>query len=116
MAKATPILLGEKYLDPQQYTKGHDWGDNGSVYEGDDMDIARATGFKDAPLSPWPDTKGMKDSPYLRFGSAHPSTWQASFCDGTVRCISFEIDPELHRKLGNRKDGENVNLDSIPTE
>ncbi len=109
-------LLGEKYLDPWQYDRGDDWGDNGSVYEGDDMDIARVTGFSGQTLPPLPDTPRMKDRQYIRFGSAHPTTWQASFCDGAVRCISFEIDPELHRKLGNRKDGVNINVNSIPTE
>lgn len=44
------------------------------------------------------------------FGSAHPSAWQAGMCDGSVRSISYDIDPEMHRRLGNRQDGLPVEL------
>jgi hypothetical protein len=31
-----------------------------------------------------------------------------SLCDGSVRSLSYEIDPEVYRRLGNRKDGQLV--------
>jgi len=31
-----------------------------------------------------------------------------AFCDGTVRQISYEIDPAIHRLLGIRNDGQPV--------
>jgi len=41
----------------------------------------------------------------LRFGSAHSNGCNFGFCDGSVWTISYDIDPEVHRRLGNRKDG-----------
>jgi hypothetical protein len=40
-----------------------------------------------------------------RFGSAHPDGWLVAFCDGAVRMIAYEIQDEVHRRLGNRRDG-----------
>lgn len=28
-----------------------------------------------------------------------------ALCDGSVKLIDFGIDPEIHRSMGNRKDG-----------
>ena len=40
-----------------------------------------------------------------RMGSAHPSTFNVTFCDGSVRAQDYDIDMILHRRQANRRDG-----------
>jgi Protein of unknown function (DUF1559) len=40
------------------------------------------------------------------FGSAHPSTWNAVFCDGSVHQISYNIDLATHQALSTRAAGD----------
>jgi prepilin-type processing-associated H-X9-DG protein len=42
------------------------------------------------------------------FGGPHSGGWQAVFCDGSVRFVSYEMEPMIHRWLGNRRDGNAV--------
>jgi len=98
-------LLGEKYLMPDNYTNGADGGDNENMYMGDNEDIIRWTS-SGLPLSQ--DRNG--DGVGHRFGSAHAAGFNMAFCDGSVRSISYSIDPTTHANLGNRKD--NAVIDS----
>jgi prepilin-type N-terminal cleavage/methylation domain-containing protein/prepilin-type processing-associated H-X9-DG protein len=91
-------LVAEKYLNPDAYSDGSDSGDNEDAYIGDNSDVSR--GVFSPPLQ---DTPGVSTC-YI-FGSAHSGTFQAAFCDGSVHAISYGIDPEVHRRLGNRQDG-----------
>jgi len=105
-------LLGEKYLDPDYYYSGDDGSDNETMFIGYDNDIGR-TAYCPVPCpvplppgtyvaTPMQDTSGNSDG--LRFGSAHPNSCNMSFCDGSVQAISYSIDPETNRRLGNRQD------------
>lgn len=97
--KSYTYLVGEKNLP--DYASGLDKGDDQSMYSGDDFDIARWTAPGWTPLN---DTAGDYD--FGRFGSAHPAGCNFVFCDGSVRTIRYEIDAEIHRRLGNRQDQE----------
>lgn len=115
-------LLGEKHVDADQYFDGRDWGDDWSMYTGMQDDTYRVTYHNVDDMrgtvrsvTPLQDTPGAMHSHRHRtsFGSAHPSGCNMSFCDGSVQFVGYSIDPETHRRLGNRKDGLTVTLSSI---
>jgi len=95
-------MLGEKHLDPDHYLDGQTATDNRGMYQGHDYDIYRWAGSESA-LLPRRDTPGY--STEFFFGSAHTGGFHACLCDGSVRVIRYSIDPEVHRRLGNRADG-----------
>ncbi len=115
-------LVGEKYLNSQEYTSGSDLGDDSSLCQGDDFDIARYSEFVYSkgdkivfePVPPLKDMRSYTD--YYCFGSAHPNTWQMSFCDSSVHSISYDIDPDLHGRLGNRCDGEMIDKSQLTSD
>jgi prepilin-type N-terminal cleavage/methylation domain-containing protein/prepilin-type processing-associated H-X9-DG protein len=93
-------MLGEKYLNPDSYATGADGADDESMYAGFDDDTHRWTVPGYLPLQ---DQPGVDNC--LFFGSAHAGSLNMSFCDGSVQNISYTIDPQIHRYLGNRQDG-----------
>ena len=108
------FLIGEKYVDSSHYSDGQDWGDNDTMYCADELDIIRWTGiYGETGTStnnnlPRQDSTipGYSDSSNLQwFGSAHAAGVNMSLCDGSVRSISYSIDAEIYRRLGNRQDG-----------
>jgi prepilin-type N-terminal cleavage/methylation domain-containing protein len=40
------------------------------------------------------------------FGSGHPSTWNAVFCDGSVHAMTFNVDFKTHQALSTRNKGD----------
>lgn len=102
------ILIGEKYVDPGDYDRAENGGDNESMYIGDNADIIRWCGPAYAPMR---DTPGVvTDGP---FGSAHMGSFIAVFCDGSVRTVNYSVDLELYRRLGNRDDKAPVDLSKL---
>jgi hypothetical protein len=91
------ILAAEKYLSVANQTNGYDHSDDWSMYTGYQDDVCRTT------YQP-PRSDGDEMEP-CRFGSSHPSVWHAAFCDAAVRGLNYDIDPSVHRALGNRSDG-----------
>ncbi len=100
-------LVGEKYLDPDYYSTGSDLGDNENAYSGDDLDLVRWGHYDPTTpannILPRQDRSGL--SAPTTFGSAHAAGWNVSFCDGSAKMLSFNIDPLTHHKLACRNDG-----------
>jgi hypothetical protein len=93
-------LVGEKYVNAAHYMIGLDPGDVNPMF----MDPCYGTTrYGGQGLPPHQDNSSMTNTRI--FGSAHPSTWHAVFCDGSVRAISYDIDPVAHGRLANRHDG-----------
>jgi prepilin-type N-terminal cleavage/methylation domain-containing protein len=109
--------VGERYINPLQYSTGLEDGDDQYWAMGFDWDIARfsfnrgkvidlaSQNAKDGYVEAAP----RQDIPaYVNvsiFGSAHAAAFNMVFCDGSVHGISYSIDGETHRRLGARDDG-----------
>jgi prepilin-type processing-associated H-X9-DG protein len=112
------ILVGEKYVDPNQYLTGTDSGDNNPAIGADDYDQVRwASESGNGTTSsgsatyypPWQDTPGLTGDTQCRtFGSAHSTGLNIGLCDGSVRGISYSIDLVTYARLANRKDGQPI--------
>jgi prepilin-type N-terminal cleavage/methylation domain-containing protein len=103
------LMAGEKWLNQLNYDQG-DWHDDRGWTDGWDPDIVRYTGFapmRDAPDNKWPANKVIIDPGY-HFGSAHPTGFNVLLGDGSVRPLSYTIDPVLFNNLGHRSDGAEI--------
>ena len=100
-------LVGEKCLQADQYFAGPN-GDNETMYSGLDDDSVR-TGC----VGPWRDQSGYLGN--WQFGSAHATTFQMVFCDGSVHAISYSINLTVHSNLSARNDGQVINAPVIET-
>jgi prepilin-type N-terminal cleavage/methylation domain-containing protein len=94
-------LIGEKYVDADKYFTGTAPGDTLPAYVGFAPDTLRW-----AYETPRKDVAG--ESHATAFGSAHPAGWTVAFADGSVRTLTFEIAPDVHRGLASRADGATV--------
>lgn len=105
-------LVGEKYLIPDYYENGADFGDNESAYTGLNWDIVRSCRDNNGTFQPpLQDTPGKYN--YWPFGSNHPGNFTMVFCDGSVHNISYYIDQETHRRLCNRADRQPIDASKL---
>jgi prepilin-type N-terminal cleavage/methylation domain-containing protein len=111
-------MIGERYIDANRYYDGNDPADDQNIFLGHDRDVNRYTaghscnqaGVANVPpapsvagqLLPQPDRPGFGLD--RQFGSAHATGFQMSYCDASVRTLSYDIDPETWRVLGGRDD------------
>lgn len=97
-------FAAEKHLIVPEYETGNDPGDNETWCTGYNNDlhrITRSTPIKDGADASVPDRQS-------RFGSAHSSTWNVAFCDGSVRGVTYDINLEVHQALSTRDGGETI--------
>jgi len=101
-------LIGEKYLSSRHYDDGVSNADNETWCTGFNND-----NFRTGSHLPLQDREKIVSSESLRFGSAHPTVWLMSFCDGSTHTISFDIDGQTHKLLANRRDGQVIEGDAL---
>ena len=117
-------LIGEKYLDPNNWVTGTDPGDDETAMTGFDTDSFRYGGSGGNPPTTPPtgtppqfDTAGSEQKSAALvaniWGSPHPTVVHFVMCDGSNRDINFTIDPETHRRLANRSDGLPIDQSKI---
>jgi type II secretory pathway pseudopilin PulG len=105
-------LYGEKNLNPDHYEDCQTGNDDQSMYNGTDRDNIRTTFVQVTPTGitlgypPKPDTPGVEYT--WQFGGPHPGGWTAVYCDGSVRYLSYDMNPMLHDWMGNRQDGNAI--------
>lgn len=91
-------LIGEKFVPSDHYRTGADVGDQSVLYAGYSSSNVR---FGYEP----PRSDVLRGSHPNAYGSPHRATWTVAFGDGSVRALSFDIDPALHKALSSRDDG-----------
>jgi hypothetical protein len=107
-------LVGEKYIESSLYETGESLGDGRSQYAGYSMDLYRFAGaIERVGLAQSPTAPPIEDankvtsglSAHARFGSAHALGLNMVNCDGSTQFVTFDIDPEVHFRSGQRNDG-----------
>jgi len=99
-------MLGEKYVQPDNYFNGVALGDNETWSVGHGDGVVRSS---NEPVQQ--DTPGFPAG--WSFGSAHPGVWNAAFCDGSVHGVSYDIDDDLHYLLGVRHDERVIDISAL---
>jgi prepilin-type N-terminal cleavage/methylation domain-containing protein len=98
------LLIGEKRLNIQNLGKYQN-DDNEGYSSGWDHDVMRYTDRAPLPALRHADAHGDG-----RFGSSHPSGFNIVLTDGSVRFLSYTIDVTIFKYLGERSDGQTVQL------
>jgi hypothetical protein len=96
--RSVVFMVGEKYLDPDNYLNGLDPGDNATWDMGFDVNTIRWAGSKFLPTQ---DTPGLTAGSNT-FGSTHVSGFNMVFGDGSVHTLNFTIDPVMYGYLADR--------------
>src|SRR5262249_7840404 len=105
-------LVGEKYVSRQSAALGNSVGDDQGPYCSDERDSMRWASIFGTFLTPQRDQEGPDaEVQTFCFGSAHPAGFHMALADGSVRLFAYDISPDMHRRLCNRRDGRVVSQD-----
>lgn len=96
------LVVSEKRLDKNNYVNG-DWHDDQGWIDGWDPDTMRYGAFR-----PERDKAGGVSG--YEFGSAHSNGINGLFSDGSVRLISYSVDPTQFNWMTDRMDGNPINF------
>jgi hypothetical protein len=100
-------LIGEKAVSSDHYETGKDEGDIGHLFN-----CAGGSCVRFAKRVPVHDVrKGENCWNCHNFGSAHPTSWNAVYCDGSVHSLTYDISFATHTALASRAAGDKVSLD-----
>ena len=111
-------MVGEKYLNPDNYLNGNDPADDQNLFLGHDRDVNgytyAGTGGSSLPVRIFTNPRFItrlalpprQDRPGLglnyAFGSAHSVGLNMANCDGSVSIVEYGIDAILFAQLGSR--------------
>jgi prepilin-type processing-associated H-X9-DG protein len=99
-------LAAEKALSARHYTSGRDPGDDASIWDCPRGNCVRFA--KRVPIHDQPQAENCWSC--HNFGSAHPSSFNAVFCDGSVHSLTYDISFATHAALASRAASDKVDL------
>jgi prepilin-type N-terminal cleavage/methylation domain-containing protein len=106
---ANTLIVSEKQQNVNNF--GGSGGDNEPwANSGWDQDNIRYGKLTEPPA---PDADYPIEPPTFwsnRFGSSHPSAFNAAFADGSIRSLSYSVEPEMFRRMCVRNDRLTVTL------
>jgi len=105
------LMVGEKNLN-DALLGGRQGNDDAGFTEGWDHDTIRWGYFQPTPDST--DSSFEPPVPVLSaFGSSHAGVFNATFCDGSVRSITYDVDLAVFKLVCSRDDGSVYNMNEL---
>jgi len=101
------LLVAEKRLGLTGLGQG-EYNDDHGYAVGWDCDTVGRTDVPPGQDTPADALVGTAPNWNSSLGSSHPGLFQAVFADGSVHGISYSIDPNVLRSLGNVSDGQTI--------
>jgi len=95
-------LIGEKAIAVEDYLTGNGDGDDGDIFHCQSGNCVRWA--KQMPAQD--NTRAQACWSCHSFGSAHSASWNAVFCDGSVRSLSYAMNFSTHQAQASRAGGD----------